>query len=192
MSEHNYVDAKGKKHQSCLVLSINNWRFNRNLNNLKAVKVPACQLENWVVEIKLSSTAFSGGNSVKAVKANNGYLLYFDTNGLHMGYDSFMGLIKKPEFLKFLEKVRQTYEKQSELEKTAGAESSEDSDTAYDETETNENSDNNEESGGGGDNDNDDDVSTESIKTQVIAATSKRHLDSTSPASSATIKKTKK
>lgn len=102
------------------MLSINNWRFNANLKN-KFGETPSCRPENWTVEIKLSSTAFSGGNSVKPVISSEGHELFFDQNGLHMAYESFIGLLKKTEFANFLRKLKKTYEEQKHLESLASS-----------------------------------------------------------------------
>lgn len=98
------------------MLSINNWRFNKNLKNHSGESTPLCKPENWTVEIKLSSSVFAGGNSTKPTIADDGRELYFDQNGLHMAYNSFVGLFSKPEFTKFMAKIAKIYEQQQDAE----------------------------------------------------------------------------
>lgn len=112
MASHEFekTSDKGKKqqqrqerHQSKLILMINNWVFNRDNQNRKNIK---CTLADINVEIKLSSTTFARKN--ETVEDENDFR--FDGHGARFPLNSLVHLLNSPGLISYLEQVLKLHE----------------------------------------------------------------------------------
>lgn len=109
LSTHEYQDTKNRWQKSNVVLIVNNWKFVKDLD--AAAPAPLCQLKNWSIELKISSTTFRSPTSQREpYLSEDGRELWFDRNGVCMSYDGFMGLLNHPEFIQYMAHVKNLYE----------------------------------------------------------------------------------
>lgn len=74
-------------------------------------KAPVCQLKDWYVELKISSSTFKSPQSVREpYYSEDGQELWFDKNGASISYYGFMGLLRHTEFKKFISDAKQMME----------------------------------------------------------------------------------
>jgi hypothetical protein len=86
------------------VLTISNWHFVRDAQNVKVL--PVCAIKDCVIGLKLSSTAFKPPSSDHA---DGDY--HFDKNGLLMPYTVFLDFMSSIEFKQdFMDLVKKEYE----------------------------------------------------------------------------------
>ena len=89
---------------SQFVLTISNWHFVRDAQNVKVL--PVCAIKDCVIGLKLSSTAFKPPSSDHA---DGDY--HFDKNGLLMPYTVFLDFMSSIEFKQdFMDLVKKEYE----------------------------------------------------------------------------------
>jgi hypothetical protein len=87
------------------VLTISNWHFVRDVQNVKVL--PVCAIKDCVIGLKLSSTAFKPPSS--SDHADGDY--HFDKNGLLMPYTVFLDFMSSIEFKQdFMDLVKKEYE----------------------------------------------------------------------------------
>ena len=84
-----------------LVLIVNNWGFVRDTQH--DVKVRECQLQDFQVQLKLSSTAFRNSQ-------NPDCEFPYDRQAANFPYESFCQLMRSPLTKSFVEDVRRLYE----------------------------------------------------------------------------------
>ena len=86
------------------MLTISNWHFVRDAQNVKVL--PVCAIKDCVIGLKLSSTAFKPPSSDHA---DGDY--HFDKNGLLMPYTVFLDFMSSIEFKQdFMDLVKKEYE----------------------------------------------------------------------------------
>lgn len=86
---------------------------------------PVCQLKNWNIELKVSSSTFRSTISDKEpYYSEDGQELWFDRNGTSVSYEAFMGLLRHPEFQEYMKSVQrlmEIYKKEQEKKPTQAA-----------------------------------------------------------------------
>ncbi len=105
LSSFESTDKTGQKLLSQFVLTISNWHFVRDAQNVKVL--PVCAIKDCVIGLKLSSSAFK---SQSLDHADDGEY-HFDKNGLLMPYTVFLDFMSSIEFKKdFMDLVKKEYE----------------------------------------------------------------------------------
>ena len=90
---------------SQFVLTISNWHFVRDAQNVKVL--PVCAIKDCVIGLKLSSSAFKPQSLEHADDGE----YHFDKNGLLMPYTVFLDFMSSIEFKKdFMDLVKNEYE----------------------------------------------------------------------------------
>ena len=90
---------------SQFVLTISNWHFVRDAQNVKVL--PVCAIKDCVIGLKLSSSAFKPQSLEHADDGE----YHFDKNGLLMPYTVFLDFMSSIEFKKdFMDLVKTEYE----------------------------------------------------------------------------------
>lgn len=103
------MDSKNRAQESYTVLIVNNWRFVKDLD--PDLRAPTCQLKDWNIEIKISSTTFKNPQSQREpYRSNDNTPLWFDKNGVVMSYPAFMGLLKHAQFRDYVAEVALSYQ----------------------------------------------------------------------------------
>ena len=114
LASHNYSIGKvgedrGKRKNSSvqqmglsqLVLIVNNWSFVRD--NQHSSNVRQCQLSDFQVQLKISSSAFKN-------RSNPSVDFHFDKNAANFPYDSFVQVMRSGLTKSYIRDVRQMYE----------------------------------------------------------------------------------
>ena len=114
LASHNYSVGKvgedrGKRKNSSvqqmglsqLVLIVNNWSFVRD--NQHSSNVRECQLSDFQVQLKISSSAFKN-------RSNPSIDFHFDKNAANFPYDSFVQVMRSGLTKSYIRDVREMYE----------------------------------------------------------------------------------
>jgi hypothetical protein len=92
LAAHESVDKTGRQIKTEYVLSVSNWHFVRDNQNVKVL--PACEPKDCVISLKLSSTAFQAATPF--LQHDQRY--FYDKNGLLVPYVLFLHLMSLSEF----------------------------------------------------------------------------------------------
>jgi hypothetical protein len=104
LSSYESTDKTGQKLLSQFVLTISNWHFVRDAQNVKVL--PVCTIKDCVIGLKLSSSAFKP----QWLDHTDGEY-HFDKNRLLMPYTAFLDFMSSIEFKQdFMDPVKKEYE----------------------------------------------------------------------------------
>ena len=88
---------------SNLMLIVNNWGFVRDTQ--EKAKVRQCELSNFQVQLKLSSTAFRNAQNPDTTHP-------YDRHSANFNFDSFVFLMNSESFRTWMREVKRLYEEQ--------------------------------------------------------------------------------
>jgi hypothetical protein len=105
LAAHESADKAGRQIKTEYILSVSNWHFVRDNQNVKVL--PACEPKDCVISLKLSSTAFQAATPF--LQHDQRY--FYDKNGHLVPYVLFLHLMSLSEFTTdLMDAARREYE----------------------------------------------------------------------------------